>query len=217
MTPDQINHITRAYAYTDADKTALTQLLASTYLHAKETAYQRAHTTAGTRVSFSPWQPGSEDQDKAHKWATPMAESIAETYEALLRSQLEQMDDSEPQEAIGDVWQGVKDVAGKIAEWVKGFLPWKTEQIAQNTWSEGDNDGTEQFVEDAKSSGTDYSTMRVRVLPETSSSDQCAAYAGNDYGFDEVGDSVPELPLHNKCIHYLQVYTVNANGEEEPA
>ena len=47
----------------------------------------------------------------------------------------------------------------------EGFLPWKTEQIAQNTWNEGDNDGTEQFVEDAKKSGTDHSMMRVRVLP----------------------------------------------------
>jgi len=213
MTPDQIDRITRAYAFTPDDKASLTSLLSAAYMHAKQAAYQRAHTAA--RVSLPVWRPGDADATAAHDWANERVNGIADTYESLLRSQLEQMGDDETQEALGDLWQGVKGIVKRVADWITGFLPWKTEQIAQDTWNEGDNDGTEQFIGDVKSSGTDYSKLRVRVLPEESSSDFCKDFAGKDFSFDDPGtDACPSFPAHTNCIHYLYVYTVNEQGDE---
>lgn len=215
MSPDQIDRVTRAYAFTDDDKAALTSLLSAAYLHAKQAAYQRAHTTAGHRVSLPVWRPGDADATAAHDWASERANGIADTYESLLRSQLEQMGDDETQEALGNVWQGVKGIMKRVADWVASFLPWKTEQIAQDTVNEGDNDGTEQFIQDVKASGTDYSKLRVRVLPETSSSDYCQDYAGRDFAFDDIGtDACPAFPSHSNCVHYLYVYAIDADGNE---
>lgn len=208
MTPEQIDTITRHYAFAPDDKAALTALMADAYLHAKQAAYNRAHTTASKRVSLPAWRPGDADATKAHEWAAPRVDSIAETYESLLRSQLEQMQESSTQEAISDVWGGIKGVLQKIGDWFSDFLGWKTEQIAQDTWNEGDNDGTEQFVEDVIASGMDYSMLKVRVEPGESSSDYCKNFAGQEFSFDDVGtDTCPNFPSHPSCIHYIVVVT----------
>lgn len=212
MTPEQITSITKHYAFTPDDKAALTGLLATAYLHAKQAAYQRAHTTAGNRVSLPVWRPGDADATTAHQWAAQRVEGIAETYETLLRDHLKQLPEDETQEALVDILRGAKGIVKKIADWFSQFLPWKTEQIAQDTISEGDNDGTEQFVDDVIGSGTDYSMLRVRVEPGESSSDFCSAYAGNTYSFDDINSTVPNFPAHSRCIHYLVVVT--AEGDE---
>lgn len=208
MTPEQITTITKHYAYTDDDKTTLATFMAEAYLHAKQQAYNRAHATAGQHVTFAQRQYGAEDMDKARAWAAPIAEGIAETYESLLRSQLEQMQES-VQEGL---WQGIKDVVQRVSDWFLDFMGWKPDQIADDTWSEGDNDGTEQFVEDVIDSGMDYSMLRVRVEPGESSSDYCKEYAGNDYAFDDVGSACPNFPTHSRCIHYLVVYVDDGSG-----
>lgn len=213
MTPEQIAAITKHYAFTPDDKSALTGLLASAYLHAKQAAYQRAHTTAGHRVSLPVWRPGDADATTAHQWAAQRVEGIAETYETLLRDHLKQLPEDETQEAFTGLIQGVKGIVQKIADWFADFLGWKTEQIAQDTVNEGDNDGTEQFVDDVIGSGTDYSMMRVMVVPAESSSDFCASYAGRSYPFDAVGSDVPEFPAHSRCVHSLEIY-INADNED---
>lgn len=222
MTPEQIATITKHYAFTPDDHAALTGLLATAYLHAKQAAYQRAHTTVGHRVSLPVWRPGDADATKAHDWAYERVAGIADTYEGLLKSHLEQLPEDETRETgdkqkhdmLGNVLAGIgiAVIVKKIVDWFMGFLPWKTEQIAQDAWSEGDNDGTEQFVNDVRDSGIDYSTLKVRVDPSESSSDYCKEYAGNTYDFDAIGVSVPHFPSHSRCIHYLVVLT--ADGDE---
>lgn len=212
MTPEQITTITKYYAFTPDDKAALTGLLAAAYLHAKQAAYQRAHTTAGHRVSLPVWRPGDADATTAHQWAAQRVEGIAETYETLLRDHLKQLPEDETQEALVDILRGAKGIVKKIGDWFAGFLPWKTEQIAQDTVNEGDNDGTEQFVDDVIGSGTDYSMLKVHVLPEISSSDFCADYAGKIYDFDAVGSELPEFPAHSRCQHYLEI--LSPDGDE---
>lgn len=208
MPPEYASRIAAHYVFSESDKAALTNLLAGDYLHAKVQAYQRAYKTAGSRVSFPIWQPTKQEVEKASAWATPMTESIAETFETLLRSQLEQME-PEASEGLGDLWRGVKNIVQKVGDWITGFLGWKIEQIADNTLNGGDNDGTEQFIEDVIASGDDYSMMRVRVVPSESSSDYCKDYAGRDFAFDAVGTDVPEFPTHANCIHYLEIYVVD--------
>lgn len=227
MSQNEITHILQAYAFTSVDKSALTTILANAYLQGKEQAYSRAYATAGHRFSFAVWKPGADDTQKAEEWATPIVDSITSTYEGLLRGQLEQMrpvkesdgEDGDSQDdtpddtgdqgdgIVGNVLAalGISTIVKKIGEWFTGFLPWKSEQIAQNTWSEGDNDGTEQFVADAVNSGDDYSGLIVKVMPASSSSDYCKDFAGNTYLFDEIGGDVPSFPTHANCIHYIVV------------
>jgi uncharacterized protein (UPF0297 family) len=205
MTPEQIDQVVARYAYTPADREALTNLLADAYLTAKQQAYNRAYQTAGHLFSFAPWQPGASDQRSAREWATPMAASIAETYETMLRSQLAQMREDGAQEALSNVWQSVKNVVQKIGDWFASFLGWKTEQIADNTWLEGENDGTEAWIDEVKASGEAYDDLKVQILPESSSSDFCAQYAGGIYSYNDIGVVTPFFPAHIGCVHYIYV------------
>jgi uncharacterized protein (UPF0297 family) len=206
MTPEQIDQIVARYTCTPAECETLTSLLADAYLAAKQQAYNRAQKAVGHLFSFTPWQPGDSDQRSAREWAAPMTASIVQTYETMLRNQVERIrKDEEAQEALGDVWQGIKDVAKKIGEWLTDFFGWKTEQIADSTWLEGENDGTEAWIDDVKASGEDYSALKVQILPESSSSDFCAQYAGGIYSYDDIGVVTPFFPAHIGCVHYVYV------------
>ncbi len=195
-----IARVLRAYAFSEADKQHLTDLLAKSYLLAKTQAYNRAVSRTKHVVTIrKPWQPSESDVEKAQQWASKQVDSIAETYETLLQHAIEQLPE-QPHEAIGDVIGKVKDVVDKIGDWFKGFLPWKTQQVANETWGSGDNDGTEQFIEDVQGDGVEgkTSSIKITVLPGTSSNDTCAAYAGNTYS---LSDEVPAFPIHPNCPH----------------
>jgi hypothetical protein len=199
-TMSSIAQVIKSYRFTEADKQHLIDLLAKSYLLAKTQAYNRAISRTKHVVTIrKPWQPGESDVESAQKWATTQVDSIAETYETLLQHAIEPMAE-QPHEAIGDVIGKVKDVVGKIGDWFKGFLPWKTEQVANETWGTGDNDGTEQFIEDVQGDNVEgkTSSIKITVLPGTSSNDLCAAYAGNTY---DVTEDIPEFPIHPNCPH----------------
>jgi hypothetical protein len=209
------NHIIKAYAFTEADKQHLTDLLAKSYLLAKTQAYNRAISRTKHVVTIrKPWQPGESDVESAQKWATTQVDGIAETYETLLQHAIEQMAE-QPHEAIGDVIGKVKDVVGKIGDWFKGFLPWKTQQVADQTWNEGDNDGTEQFIDEVQDDKNvdevvsgGRSMLRVVILPANSSSDFCSDYAGQSFSLN---DNIPEFPAHVGCIHYREMTIFDEN------
>jgi hypothetical protein len=215
------NSIIKSYAFTEADKQHLTDLLAKSYLLAKTQAYQKAIASTKHVVTIhQPWQPSESDVTHAQQWASEQVDSIAETYEEMLQHAIEQMAE-EPQEAIGDVIgkakKKAKDLADQIAQWFLVFLPWKTKQIATQTWGTGANDGTNEFIEEVQGSkkagssdGTtgsdnnvegDTSLLRVIVLPAHSSSDECAAIAGKQFALGKA----PDLPMHINCIHYKEI------------
>lgn len=207
-----IDHVVAAYAFTDADKEQLVNILAKSYLLAKTQAYNRAVSRTKQVVTIrNLWQPGESDAKNAQQWASKQVDSIAETYETLLQHAIEQMAE-EPYEALGDVIGKVKGIVGAIGDWFKGFLPWKTQQIADQTWSEGDNDGTEQFVDDVKDDENvdevvsgGKSMLRVVILPANSSSDECAEIAGKTFVLDEA----PNPPMHINCIHYQEIVLID--------
>lgn len=212
MTAD---HIIAAYIFTDVDKEQLVNILAQGYLLAKAQAYQRARLkTAHIIYIRKPWQVDESEVEKAQQWATQQVESIAETYETLLRHAIEEM----PEErAIGNVIDKAKEKAKQLAEWFLLFLRWKTKQIADHTWSTGDNAGTQQFISDVqdKSNTSEEpskknvhevvsggrSMLKVVVMPAHSSSDECAEIAGVTFALN----AAPSLPMHPNCIHYLEM------------
>ena len=213
------DHAVSAYAFTPEDKQRLASVLAQAYLQAKAQAYQRAlATTAHIVYIRTPWQVDASEVEKAQQWATTQVESIVETYETLLRHAIEEI---AQERALSDVIGKAKEKAKQIAEWFLLFLPWKTKQIADHTWSTGDNAGTQQFISDVQDKRSAHveqskknvhevvsdgkSLLKVMVLPAHSSSDECAEIAGVTFSLDKA----PSPPMHIGCIHYLEMVIVD--------
>src|SRR6185312_16516258 len=165
-------------------------------------AYQKAVATTEhiARIKH-PWTPGKTDADKAQQWASEQVESIASTYQELLTHALEEALTQEERAIVDAVGKAVK----AVKEWFKEFLPWKTKQIADYTWNKGGNDGTSEWIEDIQGDDVewegddpsiqDLSKFQIMVIPDESSSDFCADYAGNSYPIEQAGD-LPSFPAH---------------------
>lgn len=206
-----LDALVAAYSLTPDDKQKLTTLLAKAYLLAKARAYRAAVERTAHLVQLkAPWTPGQEDADKARAWAAEQVESIAATYAELLRNALER--ELSEERAFGSLAGKIKQVATAVGDWFRGFLPWKSQQIANATVSQGSHDGTVKWVEDATGDDAEWvegvspddGRVQVQVLPESSSSDGCAEIAGQVYNLN---DDLPDVPLHNNCVHYLEVIT----------
>jgi pyruvoyl-dependent arginine decarboxylase (PvlArgDC) len=79
------------------------------------------------------------------------------------------------------------------------------------TFGTGADDGTDLAIDDILDAvtGTDApgdvaASIGVAVVPDGSSNDVCAEYAGNTYTLDEA-DGLPEFPVHPNCIHSKEV------------
>ena len=152
-TKPDVSHIVNVYAFSDADKQRLVTLLAKSYLLAKAQAYQKAvKTTEHIARIKHPWTPGKTDADKAQQWASEQVESIASTYQELLTHALEEALTQEERAIVDAVGKAVK----AVKEWFKGFLPWKTKQIADYTWSKGTSDGTSEWIEDIQDEDVEW-------------------------------------------------------------
>ena len=209
---DLLDRVVAAYAMTDADKAQLARLLATAYLTAKASAYQRAEATAAHVLRLThPWRPTARDAAQAQEQATEWAQSIAETYETMLRNHLAET--YAPLER--GLWSGIGQAIKNVGAWIADMAPWKSEQIENVTTGSGANDGTDQWIDDVlaeSKSGTldvsgDPNGVRVRVIPESSSNDACKQYAGHDYSLEE-SESVPTWPMHPNCPHQIEVYVV---------
>jgi len=203
-----------AYSFTPAEQEQLTELLATAYANAKVQAYRRAMTTA-KRDKALDYQAVYH---QALHWATPQVESISATYRDTIARLVEQLR-TESGEAV-PLDEGlvgglinVAALAAGVAGGVKTFVEWKAPQIAGDTAGSGDNDGTDEAIVELldkatdPDSASDLNGVRVRVVPDSSSSDFCADYAGNDYSLEEAVD-LPDFPAHPGCIHGKEVYVV---------
>jgi len=200
--PDLTDKLLQAYRFTAKDKQALANALAQGYLLAKVQSYNRAQSSVGSIVLIRhPWVVGPSDVRSAQSWATEQVEGIAATYETLLRHAIENLP---VERGIGDIIGGIKQVISNIGDWISGFLPWKTQQIADATWAEGDADGTAEWIDDASDpDGIDGSTssVMVRIEPASSSSDFCRLYAGEEYSLADFKGLAVQFPAHVGCIH----------------
>lgn len=209
---DLVSRVTSAYAMTAADKATLARLLAQSYLTAKVSAYRRAEATASHVLRLKhPWHPSAHDAQLAQDKATEWANSIATTFETMLRNHLSET--YTPLER--GLWSGIGQAIKNVGEWFADMVGWKSEQIANVTLGTGSYDGTSAWIEDViaeSESGEldvsgDPNGVRVRVDPPESSSDICSEYAGNDYSLEESMD-LPQFPIHPRCPHQIEVYVV---------
>jgi hypothetical protein len=180
---DSISDIVQAYAFTDTDKQHITDMLAKSYLLAKTQAYQKAVATTKHVVTLHhPWTPQEYDVRKAQRWAKEQVKGVADTYETMLQHAIEQVL-QQKHESISDIVGSIKQVVAAIGDWFQKFLPWKSQQIADQTWRTGSNDGTDEWIGDvliANNIDGDISNIRVQVMPEESSSDFCKEIIVNE-------------------------------------
>lgn len=205
-----------AYTFKDEEKQRLAKMLAQSYLLAKTQAYNRAVSRTMHLVQIrNPWQPTEADAEKAQEWAESQVDSIASTYMDLLSSTIEGAL-LDPQEKKDDK----KDVLYYlflVGSWFKKFLPWKTQQVANVTVSTGTHDGTEQFIQDVQNEDNvdeladdGLIQIKVRIVPEESSSDYCKDYAGQEYSLSEYKNLEISFPAHPNCIHSAEIFTTKA-------
>lgn len=209
-----------AYALTEQDITNLAQNITTHRLNVMQASYRRAQQFVRLPQN---WTPPRSITKRIEQQSQKDAKSIAATYKQYLTSFLETVLKIEKgwRDLFGSVKEAVTQMISNVGEWLKDFLGWKPDQIANASVGAGLSDGTMQFVQDvlAAESGDgtlvdedgntviDTSMMNmsipelgVRVTPSTSSSDFCSEYAGNTYSLDEAL-SIPAFPAHSACIH----------------
>lgn len=211
-----------AYAFERAEADTLTTLLSDAYLAAKQAAHTKARATVAPRVKIAAWKPRSGDVTEAQTKAAEQSEGITSTYFDMVTRLVTKLkaELSESLEESGHLEEGLGGLLKAVAGGVKAFVEWKAPQIADDTWDTGADDGTDQAIEDISDAFTgpdsegDPNGVRVRVIPDESSSDACKEYAGKDYSLDEAVD-LPEFPTHVGCIHSKIVYLTEGESESE--
>lgn len=193
-----------AFLLTDSDIAAMATLITTARLDSAKVSYAQASDTTG--VDGSDWEPSDEVQQTIQDVSTQDAESIAATYEDDLTSVTTRFVDAWLIDH--DTLDGCEDATRKeLAEWVADRTTWKSEQIANYTCSSGANTGTDEWLDDLDEGGfggLNPDDLEVTVLPEESSNDLCADYAGKVFGIDEV-DTIPSFPIHSNCPHRIVI------------
>lgn len=131
------------------------------------------------------------------KAAQESAQSIVTTYnESITR---------EAANYTGDV------LHAHLAEWAKERADWKSSQVSMYETSKGYSSGIDQMVSDILAGDLELpdnipmEDLVVTVLPDVSSPDECADYAGQSYPLSEADDVLSMFPAHANCIHWCEV------------
>lgn len=194
--------LVRAYGLKTKDKHSLVLALVAAFLAAFRAAYMRSAKNAGVSVT---WTPDIADESQAQQIAEQDAESIANTYDDDLKRTVE---------VFLLAWKRTHDdEKGALPEmmvmltvWCKARAHWKAEQITRVTIGRGLSAGTAALVNGLLSgdvpdtSGMGTKGLYVAVIPATSSSDLCKAYAGYMWPIDKY-PGLGTFPAHVNCIH----------------
>lgn len=191
------------YTLSQHDKEKLRDALKLAYLMALHAAYVRSAKNAGTS---SARQASIEEEAQAGEIAEQDVTSIAETYADDLQRAID---------VFLSAWfsahgshDGVKPhLAAMLTAWCKARAEWKSEQVARGIVGRGLSAGIATFVNDYLSgkivdtSGMGTDGLYVAVVPATSSTDECKAYAGYMWPIEKY-PGLGTFPSHVGCIHF---------------
>jgi hypothetical protein len=238
ITPAQEEAITRKISAAYGLKAATIKQLAQTIYITRIAAIIGAYRDCchALHIQLAPdWTPPKALAERMAREAQEVAQGVAETYHALLLSQvgqfLERQRNTEAQQRAQDTNDQTDDhtqtmtllllaLIAFLADWFSGFLPWKVEQIATNETMLGANLGTRQFFDDLSNNSIqvgddiDLGGVYIAVIPEASSADACAEYAGNIYAWQDY-NLLPPFPMHVNCIHQIKL-VINGVLEDIP-
>ena len=207
-TQTDVAAVVAAFALTDAEIEALAKTIYETARIPTYTArYQRAAQTLKVTLPAN-WQPSDAALSRLASAALKSAKGIAATYRADLEAQAQKLAAEETEDKA---YKGLGQWVRKLAEWARHRAVSKSVAVANYEASQAGDDGTGDFLESLDyfggdiEPGVDLNTVKITVLPEESSGDECAEFAGQEFTLDDY-DSIPSWPMHEFCPHETVIY-----------
>lgn len=198
--------VINAYAFSDEEQEQLAQKLAETNQIAYHFAYERDMAAIGFTAHAT--EEGIVDQFSGlFAWGREQVKSIVSTMREMFGN------------FLGELPADTSNVSKQADKWMDRYSGYKSEQISNVAWGTGANNGSVDALHDILDAATDpnrsepldTSDIRVRVVPEQSSSDLCADFAGKEYSISEYLALKVSFPMHPSCIHSIE--TFRAGGE----
>jgi hypothetical protein len=197
-----------AFGLTDFDISILTAAILLAMRSSMQNTYRRWNSTLGANNHM--WMPTTEQEGQLSTAAQEHVSSIASTYADNLQNAIQQFLDAGDAPSLG----------AQLATWADARADWKSDQVAGYEVSYGTEQGTTAFIIDLLDGnlvdsltgevldGADYA---VGVVPDESSNDLCADYAGQQFPLDEAED-IPDFPMHPGCPHYKIIVPLTSPG-----
>lgn len=214
-----------AFLLTDDEVTRLSAVILTARLASWTATYAAAAKTAGATLPDAGPAPSASQERIQQREADAAAASIAATYAHDLASRAAQFTQDWLTSHDGSLDGAERALCGDLAAYSETRADGKADQVATYETGVGGNDGTHAAMDDLESgdltdeNGDPFSAENiaalfyVAILPEDSSSDFCADYAGNIYAYDDA--PAIDFPAHPGCIHYECLITAAEFGDDE--
>lgn len=198
-----------AFGLTDADTAVLTAAILLAMRSSMQSSYRRWNSTLGANNHM--WMPTTKQEETLAAVAQEHADSIASTYADNLQNAIQQF--------LGDGAGNPASLGEMLTTWAAARADWKSDQVAGYETSYGTEQGTMEFITDLLGGNLvdsltgevlDPNDYAVGVVPDESSNDLCAEYAGQQFPLEEV-DDIPDFPIHPGCPHYKIIVPLGGN------
>lgn len=199
----EVAAVVAAFAFTDEEIAALAHAILEARVAAYAFSYR--HQAQTMRVSLpQDWQPTQKALDHQADLAWKAARGIAQTYQADLERQANALLAEEKR--LRSALVGV--VVG-LAEWAQDRAEWKSQQIGATETSDSQDDGTQDFLEDALIGllfeGLTADDYELAVLPDEAAEPFCEDYAGQTFPLEQYSELAGIFPAHPLCPHGVYV------------
>ena len=198
LTDEQLDNLGDMY---DADLLSandLTAAIVQMLVDAYATSYI-AHSKKVHAVLPPNWEPPLKVLEQFQSYASKTTADIISSYD----TQIDNLVDDVTRDFNEDPNTDTEGIEQIFAAQVTSFVLWKSKQIARTETNTGANSAADDMV-DAIQSGeltvSNTDDLVVVVMPDTSSNDVCADWAGQYVPISQA-DEVPDFPIHPNCIH----------------
>ncbi len=215
--------VAAAFLLTDDEVATLGEAILTARVASWQATYSAAAKTAGATLPDSGPTLSAAEERRQQRESDAAAASIAATYARDLASQAAQFTQDWLTAHDGSLDGAESALRAHLTSYSETRADAKASQVAQYETGVGGQDGLLAAHDDLTSgdltdaSGDPFTSLTgilyVAILPEDSSSDFCADYAGNVYSFDDA--PALDFPAHVNCRHYCVFVTAADFGDGE--
>lgn len=212
---DLVASFVGAYEMSQAQTQALGVAIYTARLSAYETGYAANAQRLGVELPAD-WQPDRATMRTIAEQSLAAAIGVAATYRADLMRFAYAFIRQWEADHNGSTMGALSALNSAGADWAAKRAAWKAEQIGSYEAQVGYQQGAQDLIGDlldgdltnADGETLDLSSfdtsggVYVAVVPDASSADMCADFAGNVYPIDAY-DDLPDFPAHIGCIHEI--------------